>query len=215
MQRNIMKRKQNGATEPVIRALADLVGFRDGYLREHQERVAELAAAIATALSLPGAQVRTVYWAALIHDIGKFRIPFEILYKPGQLDEIEYRLIQTHAQTGYEIINACAFPEPVAPIVLQHHERWNGSGYPRGLRGEQILLEARILGVADVVEAMTCHRPYRPALGMEKALAEITLNRAVCYDPAVVDACLAVFREQGFHFDSHPAPRRALAGPSR
>jgi HD-GYP domain-containing protein (c-di-GMP phosphodiesterase class II) len=136
--------------------------------------------------------------AGIVHDIGKISIPSEILSKPGKLTEIEYRLIKIHPESGYDILKDIEFTYPVAEIVLQHHERINGSGYPKGLKGAEILLEARVLAVADVVEAMASHRPYRPALGIEKALEEISQNRGVIYDPEAVDACLKLFREKGY-----------------
>jgi HD-GYP domain-containing protein (c-di-GMP phosphodiesterase class II) len=137
--------------------------------------------------------------AGLIHDIGKINVPAEILSKPGTLNGLEFGLIKTHPQVGHDILNGTLeFPWPVAQIVLQHHERMDGSGYPQGLSGEEILLEARILGVADVVEAMASHRPYRPALSVSQALEEISQNRGILYDPEVVDACLKVFTEKGF-----------------
>ena len=212
MRLHVAQPQPNCTIEQIVRALANLAGVRDNYLREHQKQVAELAASIARELRLPEAQIDAVYWAALVHDIGKLRIPFEILYKPGKLDETEYRLIQTHPRCGFEILRPLELVAPIAAIVLQHHERLNGSGYPQALRGDQIRLEARILGVADVVEAMACHRPYRPALGIEKALEEITLNREILYDPAAVDACLAVIREKNFRFEATFAAK-ASAGP--
>ena len=139
--------------------------------------------------------------AAMIHDMGKISIPAEILSKPSKLTEIEFDLIKTHPQTGYAIIADIEFPWPIAQMVLQHHEKMNGTGYPNGLCGENILLEARIICVADVVEAMASHRPYRAALGTDAALDEIFRNRGVLYDSQVVDACLSVFRDKGFKFE--------------
>jgi HD-GYP domain-containing protein (c-di-GMP phosphodiesterase class II) len=141
--------------------------------------------------------------AGLIHDIGKINVPAEILSKPGPLTELEFGLIKMHPQTGHDILSGTIeeFPWPMAQIVLQHHERMDGSGYPQGLSGEEIILEARILAVADVVEAMSSYRPYRPALGINKALEEISQNRGVLYDPEVVDACLKLFTEKGFRFE--------------
>jgi HD-GYP domain-containing protein (c-di-GMP phosphodiesterase class II) len=135
--------------------------------------------------------------AGRLHDIGKFAVPAEILSKPSKLTAIEFQLIQGHAQASYNVLKAVKFPWPVAQIALQHHERMDGSGYPQGLKGDAILLEARILAVADVVEAMSSHRPYRPGLGIDKALAEIERGRGTIYDPNVTDACLKLFREKG------------------
>jgi HD-GYP domain-containing protein (c-di-GMP phosphodiesterase class II) len=138
--------------------------------------------------------------AGLIHDVGKISVPAEILNKPGGLNAIEYALIRNHSRIGHDILKAVEFPWPLAQIVLQHHERMDGSGYPQGLSGEEIILEARILGVADVVEAMSSHRPYRPAHSLEDALEEISQNRGVLYDAEVVDVCLELFTEDGFEF---------------
>jgi len=140
--------------------------------------------------------------AGLIHDIGKINVPAEILSKPGALSETEFALIKTHSQVGYEILRDIDFQAPIAEIVLQHHERMDGSGYPNGLKGNKILREARIIAVADTVEAMASHRPYRPALGIDKALDEISNNKAMKYDAEVVDACLKLFAEGGFEFKS-------------
>jgi HD-GYP domain-containing protein (c-di-GMP phosphodiesterase class II) len=138
--------------------------------------------------------------AGIIHDLGKVSIPAEILSKPAKLTEIEYKLIQTHSQTGYDILKDINFPWPIAEIILQHHERMNGSGYPRGLQGEAIFLESRVLMVADVVEAMASYRPYRPALGIDVALEEIEKNKGILYDPEVAEVCLRMFNEKGFIF---------------
>jgi HD-GYP domain-containing protein (c-di-GMP phosphodiesterase class II) len=145
-------------------------------------------------------QVESIYMAAAIHDIGKISLPAEILVKPIQLSAIEISLIQAHAQAGFDILKGIEFPWPIADIVLQHHERMDGSGYPLGVAGEDILFEARIICVADVVETMASHRPYRPSIGMDKALEEISMNRGVLYDPRVVDACLTLFNEKGYAF---------------
>ncbi|MCR4433696.1 MAG: HD domain-containing protein, partial [Caldiserica bacterium] len=143
-------------------------------------------------------RIKGLRYAALLHDLGKLGIPLEILSKPGKLNEMEFNLIKIHPQISYSILKNIPFPWPVAEIAYEHHERLNGSGYPRGLKGEEILLEARILGVADVVEAMSSHRPYRPALGIEEALKEIESKKGKLYDPEVVDACLRLFKEKGF-----------------
>jgi putative nucleotidyltransferase with HDIG domain len=161
-------------------------------------RVAALAAAIATEMDLPADQIEAVEVAGMVHDLGKIQIPAEILSKPGEINEIEHSLIKTHPQAGYDILKGIHFPWPIADIVLQHHERLDGSGYPHGLKDGGILLGARILSVADVVEAMSSHRPYRPSLGIEAALAEITQFRDVYFDPQVVDACLSLFRKKNY-----------------
>ena len=140
---------------------------------------------------------------AMIHDIGKIYVPAEILNRPGRLSKAEFEIIKSHPAVGYDIIKDVRFPWPVADMVLQHHERMDGSGYPEGLHGEEIIFEARILAVADVVEAITSHRPYRPAVGLDKALGEIETNRGTYYDPTVVDACLRLIRDKGFAFDEN------------
>ena len=155
---------------------------------------------MATDMGLTDDQVEGVRITASLHDIGKIGVPAEILSKPGRLIDIEFNLIKNHPQTGYELLKDIEFPWPVAQIVLQHHERMDGSGYPQGLKSEDILLEARILAVADVVEAMASHRPYRAALGIEAALEEISKNEGILYDAEVVDACLKLFTEKGFKF---------------
>jgi len=160
-----------------------------------------LACAIATEMGLPDERIEGIYIAGLLHDIGKIAIPAEILNKPTKLTEAESNLIKTHPQVGYDILKNIEFSEPIAQIVLQHHEMMDGSGYPQGLKGKEILLEARILAVADVVEAISSHRPYRPALGLDKALEEIAQNKGTLYDPKVVDTCLKLFTEKGFRFD--------------
>lgn len=144
-------------------------------------------------MNLSAEQNRTIHTSALIHDIGKINVPAEILSKPGQISEFELKIIQTHPLVGHDILKEIELPWPIAQIVLQHHERMDGSGYPQGLKGEEILLEARIIAVADVVEAMASHRPYRPALKVEDALEEISRNKGILYDPQMVDACLRLF----------------------
>ena len=185
-----------------ITALAATVEMRDPYTAGHQRRVAQLAVAIAQELRLPQEQVEGVHLAGVVHDVGKIRIPAEILSKPGRLTALEFSLIKEHSQNGYEILKSIAFPWPIAQIVQQHHERLDGSGYPQGLKGHQILLEARIVAVADVVEAMSSHRPYRAAQGINSALKEIERGRGTVYDAAVVDACLRLFAEKRFAFQS-------------
>ena len=188
----------------IVDVVASMVEKRDPYTAGHERRVASLALAIARELELDEDHYEGLGLAATIHDLGKVAIPSEILSKPGRLTAIEYQLIQTHAQIGYDILakGTAEFPWPIKTIVHQHHERINGSGYPLGLRGPDLLLESRILAVADVVEAMASHRPYRAALGIEVALAEITRNQGVLYDADVVTACLALFENKRFSFES-------------
>ncbi|MDI6715752.1 MAG: PAS domain S-box protein [Actinomycetota bacterium] len=174
----------------IVEALSSIAEKRDPYTAGHQRRVAKICLAIAREMGLPEDQIEGLVVAATLHDIGKVSTPVEILTKPSKLTELEFNLIKGHPQHGYDILKTVEFPWPVAKIVLQHHERMNGSGYPSGLQGEDILLEARILAVADVVEAMISHRPYRPSHGLEKALAEIYQNKGILYDSQVVDACL-------------------------
>jgi PAS domain S-box-containing protein len=188
--------------ESTIQAIAGTVEMRDPYTAGHQRRVAELATAIARDLGLAEDRVRGVHLAGVVHDLGKIHIPAEILSKPGKLSRLEFELIKSHPEAGYEILKGVDFPWPIAQIVLQHHERLDGSGYPRGLKADEILLEARILAVADVVEAMSSHRPYRPSLGIEPALQEVGANTGTRYDADVVRACLALFREKAFAFKS-------------
>jgi PAS domain S-box-containing protein/putative nucleotidyltransferase with HDIG domain len=181
-----------------VQVTTSLSELRDPYTAGHERRVASIATAIGSELGLPPQRLEGLRVAGLLHDIGKITIPSEILSKPGRLRAPEYQLIQNHPQDGYEVLKEVHFPWPVAEVVRQHHERLDGCGYPQGLKGEAILFEARILAVADVVEAMNSHRPYRPGLGIDKALAEIERGRGTMYDPVVVDACLTLFREKGF-----------------
>jgi PAS domain S-box-containing protein/putative nucleotidyltransferase with HDIG domain len=184
-----------------IDSLASAIEMRDPYTAGHQERVTGLARAIALEMGLGPEQVEAIEIAGVIHDIGKLYVPAEILSKPTKLSDLEYSMIKVHAQVGYTILSKIDFPWPIADIVHQHHEAVNGSGYPLGLKGKDILIEARILNVADVVEAMSSHRPYRPALGIQSALDEIAQKRGILYDRDVVDACLRLFREKNFKFD--------------
>ena len=179
-----------------MRAIASIVELRDPYTAGHQVRVADLAVAIARQMALPDNQVHAIDLAGTVHDLGKIKIPSEILSKPGNISDIEFSLIKSHAQAGYDILKTITFPWPIAQMVLQHHERLDGTGYPQGIRGDAILLEARILSVADVVEAMASHRPYRPSLGIEAALDELSENRGSLYDPQVVDACVKLFKKE-------------------
>ncbi len=184
--------------EDSIKAIADTVEARDPYTSGHQSRVSRLATVIAKEIGLPEETIRGIELASSIHDLGKISIPAEILSKPNRLTDIEYSLVKQHVQSGYDILKDIKYPWPIATMVWQHHERLDGSGYPQGLKGDQILLESRIIAVADVVESMSSHRPYRPALGIEVALKEIEHGRGIIYDAAVVDACLKLFREGTF-----------------
>jgi HD-GYP domain-containing protein (c-di-GMP phosphodiesterase class II) len=183
-----------------VMAIAKTVEKRDPYTFGHQQRVAELSRAIGREMGLAVDRLDGLYIASAMHDIGKVSLPAEILSKPCHLNRMEISLIQAHAQAGYDILKNVEFPWPVADIVLQHHERLDGSGYPQQLAGESILQEALIVGVADVVETMSSHRPYRPSLGLDSALEEISTKRGVLYDPEAVDACLALMHEGRFKF---------------
>jgi putative nucleotidyltransferase with HDIG domain/PAS domain S-box-containing protein len=198
--RNSLEKVKN-LLEQTVNVLASTVEMRDPYTAGHQRRVAVLASAIAREMGLSEERIEGLRMAALIHDIGKIHVPAEILSKPGSLTPIEERLIQTHPQAGHDVLQKVEFPWPVARIVKQHHERWDGSGFPEGLSGEEILLEARILGVADAVEAMSSHRPYRAARGIPEALKIISEQSGILFDPDVVKACLNLFYITGFHFD--------------
>ena len=183
-----------------INTMVKIVETRDPYTAGHQQKVAGLATAIAGEMKLEDTRIDQLRMAATIHDIGKMYVPSDILSRPGKLTDMELSLIKTHAQSGYDIVKGMDFSGPVAETILQHHERLDGSGYPKGLKSEDTLLEAKILAVADVIEAMASHRPYRPALGIDKALEEISHNRGKLYDPGAVDACLKLFKESGFKF---------------
>jgi len=188
------------AIEGAINAVALTTEIRDPYTAGHQHRVAKLACSIGRELGLSNEQIEGVRVAGTLHDIGKIYVPAEILSRPGRLRQNEINLVRDHAQVGYDLLSTIEFPWPVAKIVLQHHERINGSGYPLGLSGDEILIEAQIMSVADVVEAMASHRPYRPALSIEEALLEISQQRGVLYSPEAVDACIKVFTQKGFKF---------------
>jgi putative two-component system response regulator len=184
--------------ENTVRALAAILEKRDPYTAGHHCRVSELACAMGRELGLSLPAIEVLRLAAFVHDIGKVGIPTEILSKPGKLSETEMSLVRIHCQIGFDILKNVKFPWPIAEIVFQHHERINGSGYPLGLKGPQILLEAKILGVADVVEAMSSHRPYRPALDLAVALEEISLHQGILYEREVVQTCLRLFNKRGF-----------------
>lgn len=193
--------KLRRSLEGIIQAMALTVEVRDPYTAGHQRRVTSLAVAMAKERGLSEERIDGLRYAGLLHDLGKIYVPAEILSKPGRLAEIEFSMIKRHCQVGYDILKNIEFPWPIAQIVLQHHERIDGSGYPAGLSSGEILLEAKILAVADVVEAMASHRPYRPALGVDKALEEISKNRGIHYDPEAVDICVRLFTEKGFKFE--------------
>jgi PAS domain S-box-containing protein/putative nucleotidyltransferase with HDIG domain len=201
--RDVTKQKRTEETlrqalVATVEAIAATVEARDPYTAGHQRRAAELTEAIAREMGLPAKAVEGIRYGALIHDLGKVQIPSELLSKPTRLSRAEFDLIKTHPQAGYDIVKNIKFPWPVAVMVHQHHERLDGSGYPQGLKGDAIALEARILAVADVVEAMASHRPYRAGLGIDVALKEIESKRGLWFDPAAVDACLRLFREKGY-----------------
>ena len=189
------------ALEGTIHAMAAAVESRDPYTAGHQQRVAVLARRMAQEMGLPEERVMATYYAGIVHDLGKISVPAEILSSPAKLSKAAMDIIREHPATAFEILKGIAFPWPIAEIVRQHHERLDGSGYPQGLSGDAISTEARILAVADVVEAMASHRPYRPALGIEAALNEITEKRNTFYDAKAVDACVRLFREQGFKLE--------------
>lgn len=193
--------KLRKSIDMIIEAMALTVESRDPYTAGHQRRVANLARAMASEMGLSAHQIDGIRMAGVIHDLGKITIPAEILSKPGKLSAIEFSLIKIHPQAGYDILKRIDFPWPVADIVFQHHERINGSGYPRSLKENEIIIEARIIAVADVVEAIASHRPYRSSLGLEAALDEISSNKGVLYDVFAVDACLKIFRKDGFKLD--------------
>jgi len=186
--------------DKTINALVSALERRDPYTAGHQKRVANLACAIAKEMGLPKSKITGISMAGIIHDIGKIQIPTEILIKPVHLSDIELVMIKTHPQVGFDILKEIEFPNPVAKIILQHHERADGSGYPGGLLEKKILLEAKILAVADVIEAMSSHRPYRPALGIGSALEGITKYQGSIYDSKVVEECLKLFYEKKFKF---------------
>ena len=196
----LVTRSIQTALRGTITALGQTVETRDSYTALHQRRVTELATRIATKIGLPDEQVECIRVAALTHDIGKLAIPAEILAKPSRLSEAERKIVQRHPQTAYEILSPIEFPWPVADIIQQHHERLDGSGYPRGLRGVAIDPRARILAVADVVEAMSAHRPYRPALEVERVLNETRAQRGSTLDKEAVDACIELFESGEFAF---------------
>jgi HD-GYP domain-containing protein (c-di-GMP phosphodiesterase class II) len=181
--------------EAIVQVMESTIGARDPYTVGHQQRATQIACAIGAEMGLSSEQLRDLRMAGSLHDLGKVAIPLEILSKPGRLTDLEFSLIKTHPQVGYEILKPLKLPEQINQIILQHHERLDGSGYPQSLRGNDIRLEARILGVADVVEAMCSHRPYRPALGLDLAFEELSGRRGEVYDPEVVDVCIKLYSE--------------------
>jgi putative nucleotidyltransferase with HDIG domain len=178
----------------IVKTLSKIVATRDPYTSGHEDQVAKIACKIAKEMKLTEEQVSSIYISATLHDIGKISVPSEILTKPSVLTNLEREIIKTHCKVANDILANIEFPYPVAEIIYQHHERMDGSGYPRGLKGDDIALEARIIGVADVIDAMASYRPYRPALGVDAAIEEITKFRGVTYDPSVVDACLKIYK---------------------
>jgi putative nucleotidyltransferase with HDIG domain len=201
------KREMDRAEQLVVDALEQTIGvlsraieLRDPYTDGHQKRVALLATAIAKEMGMPDDTITGIRLGSLVHDVGKIRIPSEILSCPRKLTKIEMDIIKTHLEAGYEILEGATFPWPVARMVMEHHERMNGSGYPKGLKGDEICMEARIIAVADVVEAMTSFRPYRPALGIDAAVDEIRKGRDTLYDPQVVDCCIRALEKAHFQF---------------
>ncbi len=198
-------RKLQQGLDEIVKAMSLTLEERDPYTAGHQRRTADLSLAIARELGLSEHESKGLQVAGLIHDMGKISVPGEILSKPGCLNEVEHQLIKRHPQVAYDILKQIDFPWPVDQIVLQHHEKLNGSGYPQGLSGKNILLESRILCVADVMETMETHRPYRPSLGRDAALEEISKNKGILYDPVVVEACLRLFQEKDFKYSTDSA----------
>jgi putative two-component system response regulator len=194
------ERRSRALTAAVVQTITKMVEYRDPYTTGHERRVGDLAAAIGAKLGYRDEELDGLRMGGYLHDVGKVAIPAEILTKPGRLTENEFRLIQGHTEIGYDILAGIDFPWPVAELARQHHERLDGKGYPRGLVGDQILPAARVIAVADVVESMASHRPYRPSLGPAKAIEEIQQGRGTRYDPAVVDACVRLFEEDGYTF---------------
>ncbi|MES9937027.1 MAG: HD domain-containing phosphohydrolase [Sedimenticola sp.] len=202
LERERSQARLQNALHDTVQAIANTVEKRDPYTAGHQRRVADLACLIAEDMGLNEHTIKGIRMGSMIHDIGKIHIPSEILTRPGKLSTYEFNIIKTHATEGFEIIQDVYFPWPVAEMIVQHHERLNGSGYPKGLKGEEIILEAQILMVADVVEAISAHRPYRPALGIDVALEEIQANRGVLYSTEVVDSCIRIFGEKRYKLNN-------------
>jgi HD-GYP domain-containing protein (c-di-GMP phosphodiesterase class II) len=194
--------------EALMQVLESTMAARDPYTVGHQRRVSQIACTIGREMGLSEDSLRDLRMAGSLHDLGKFAIPSDLLSKPGKLTPPEFALIKTHPQVAYNILSPIALPGNTVQIILQHHERLNGSGYPQGLKGEEILLEARILGVADVMEAMCSHRPYRASRGLTETLDELTTNEGILYDAAVVETCLKLYGQD------LPALREVSAGPA-
>lgn len=186
--------------ENMILTIARIIGIKDPYIAGHHERVSQLAVAIAREMLISEEQIEGIRVTSMVHDIGKINVPAEILSKPGKLTNIEFGLLQQHTTTGYEVLKTIDYPWPIAETVYQHHENIDGTGYPRGLKGKDILIEAQIIRVADVVEAMSSHRPYRAALGLEAAIEELLIGRGEKYNQEVVDVCIKIFKEEKFRF---------------
>ena len=189
--------KSQTILDGTVKTMSKIVETRDPYTAGHEDQVARISCKIAKEMGLSENQIEAINVAATLHDIGKISVPSEILTKPGRLNDLEMEIIKTHCQVAYDILKNIEFPYPVAEIIFQHHERMNGSGYPRGLMGGGVLLEARIIGTADVIDAMASHRPYRPALGIDAAIEEIVKYKGIIYDPLVVDACLKIYKTAG------------------
>jgi putative nucleotidyltransferase with HDIG domain len=185
--------------DAIIQVMESTIAARDPYTVGHQQRATQLACLIAAEMDLPKASIEALHIGGRLHDLGKIAVPGEILSKPGKLTDVEFSLVKSHPQVGYEILQPLNLPQQIAQIILQHHERLDGSGYPRGLKGSEIILEARILAVADVVESICSHRPYRPSLGLDQALEEIVQFKGTLYDVEAVDACIRVFEKAGDH----------------
>jgi putative two-component system response regulator len=181
----------------IVKTLSMIVETRDPYTSGHEDQVAKIACKIAKEMKLSEEQITAIHVAATLHDIGKISVPSEILTKPGRLNDLEREIIKTHCKVANDLLINIEFPYPVAEIIFQHHERMDGSGYPRGLKGDNIAIEARIIGAADVMDAMSSYRPYRPALGVDAAMEEIVKFRGITYDPAVVDACVKIYKNTG------------------
>lgn len=181
----------------IVKTLSMIVETRDPYTSGHEDQVAKIACKIAKEMKLSEEQITAIHVAATLHDIGKISVPSEILTKPGRLNDLEREIIKTHCKVANDLLINIEFPYPVAEIIFQHHERMDGSGYPRGLKGDNIAIEARIIGAADVMDAMASYRPYRPALGVDAAMEEIVKFSGIAYDPAVVDACVKIYKNTG------------------
>lgn len=201
---NESQKKYARVLEETILAISMTIEKRDPYTAGHQWRVSLMAAEIARELEMDTDRIEGLRLGAMVHDIGKIYVPVDILTRPGALSDIEYSFIKTHPQVGYDIVKHVQFPWPVADMILQHHERLDGSGYPHGLKGDQILLEAQIISVADIVEATASHRPYRPARGLEHALSQIRAGAGQFYHAEVASACLRLFEQKGYHIPELP-----------